>query len=120
MQPLNYSNMKPENYLNERGREIFYRLVEAIHNQDLRDIDSFGLSVFAQMLCRYEHVVKEVNNGNDVTEAKTGWMQVSPYQKEMTDLQVKIPVYLKKYGLTPEDRANLTKSENKHSKLKAL
>ena len=109
--------MKPEPYLNERGVEIFNRLVKHLKNQPLQDIDSFAVSTCAQMLSRYEYCAGMVNAGHDVEEAKSGWKQVSPYQKEMTDLQVKIPVYMKKLGLTPEDRANLKIQDKKKSKL---
>ena len=109
--------MKPEPYLNERGIEIFNRLVIHLETQPIQDIDSFAISTCAQMLYRYEYCTNQVNAGNDVEVSKTGWKQVSPYQKEMTDLQVKIPVYMKKLGLTPEDRANLKAQEPKKSKL---
>ena len=112
--------MKPEPYLNERGQEIFYRLVEHMQAQNIQDIDSFAISTCAQMLYRYEYCTNQVNAGNDVEVSKTGWKQVSPYQKEMTDLQVKIPVYMKRLGLTPEDRANLKTVEKKKSKLDSI
>jgi hypothetical protein len=112
--------MIPEPYLNDRGKEIFYNLVEHTEAQGLTEADSYGLSICAQLLLRIEVCSEHINTNGSTVIAKTGWEQVSAQATELNKNQSLVRVYLQKYGLSPEDRAKLTASTKKAGLLDGL
>lgn len=111
--------MKPQDYLTDRGKEIFQEIVAAIPNQDiLLKTDSLELSMLAQAFDVYARGAKELNDGDSI---KTTKAQLSTIIKQSSDFITKNS---DKFGLNPAAREKIQafamKKEEKESILKSM
>lgn len=110
--------MKPEKYLNKRGREIFKRIHSHLVAKGLdEDVFSIMLSQLCHSIWMAEDAIHKLMDGKMTTTAKTGWEQVSPYVTIHKEALSQITKLLPKFGITPQDLERLKTKEEKKSKL---
>ncbi len=98
------AEMTPQNYLNELGKEYFYRVAEILESRGMaKEEFSIELSMLCNEYAKYEMAVIKTNKEGEYQTAKTGWLQIAPWITVQKEALATVQKLSPKYGMTPAD-----------------
>lgn len=108
----NKIDLKPQTFLDAKGKKIFKELIENEEMKRLKSIDTFSLSQLAHLLSLYHQSANELRRAGTLTQSYTNkngsTNEVeSPHLKNCLKLLEKIVPLSNLFGLSPVARQKL-------------